>query len=148
MPLQAEFDFRNSLAPQRQKVHQLQGLLAVLLAGFVFFLVDDTVFCVWLELILVLVYLRSKQCISMALPIERLVVKSNSAAAMIDGAHCPLATCGLDYCSSRVVLIKLTTMEGQVHRCFIFPDILGADKFRELIALFKAGLLESTPSTL
>jgi len=148
MPLQAEFDFRNSIAAQRQKAHQLQGLLAVLLAGFVFFLVDDAVFCVWLELILLLVYLRSKQRISMTTSIESLVVKSNSAAAKIDGVHYPLATCGLDYYSSRITLIKLTTIEGQVHRCFVFPDVLGADKYRELLALLKAGPLESAPSTI
>ena len=148
MPLQAEFDFRNSIVAQRQKVHQLQGLLAVLLAGFVFFLVDDAIFCIWLELIILLVYLRSKQRISMARPIEHLVVKSNSAGAMIDGVHCPLTSCELDYCGSRVALIKLTTIEGQVHRYFIFPDVLGTDKYRELLALLKAGPLESAPSTI
>ncbi|PCJ37191.1 MAG: hypothetical protein COA75_05465 [Cellvibrionales bacterium] len=148
MPLQAEFDFRNSITRQRQKVHQLQGLLAALLAGFVFFLVDDAIFCVYLELILLLVYLRSKQRISMAAPVESLVVKSNSAAAMIDGVHCRLTSCELDYYATRIALIKLTTIEGQVHRCFVFPDVLGADKYRELLALLQAGLLESAPSTI
>jgi len=148
MFLQAEFDFRNSITAQRQKVHQLQGLLAVLLAGFVFFLVDDAIFCVWLESILLLVYLRSKQRISMATPIDSLVVKGNSAAAMIDGVHCPLASCELDYYGSKITLIKLTTIGGQVHRCFVFPDVLGADKYRELLALLKAGSLESAPSTI
>jgi len=148
MPLQAEFDFRNSIVAQRQKAHQLQSLLAALLAGFVFFLVDDAIFCVWLELILLLVYLRSKQRISMATPIEHLVVKSNSAAAMIDCVYYPLASCELDYYSSRIALIKMTTIEGQVHRCFVFPDVLGADKYRELLALLKAGPLELAPSTI
>ena len=136
--LQAEFNFKESLAAQRLKVQRLQNLFAGLMALFIYYLVSDAIYTGLLELILLLVFLRARQAITMSAAVECLVVKNKSAAASINGRHHPLSAYGLEYFSSYLALVSLTTVAGQTYRCFVFPDSFGAVKYRQLLVLLKA----------
>jgi len=143
MPLQAEFNFKESIPAQRQKIRRLQCFVAALLAVFVFCLAPDAIACYLLELILLLVFIRTRRNFAMTSSLESLVVKNKSAAAIIDGRHHALSAYGLDYFSSWLATIRLTTVAGESHRFFVFPDLMGAEKYRQLIALLKAKSTES-----
>ena len=136
--LQAEFNFKESLAAQRLKVQRVQNLFAGLMALFIYCLVSDAIVTGLLELILLLVFLRARQAIALSAAVESLVVQNKSATVSINGQQYPLSACGLDYFSSYMALVSLTTVAGQTYRCFVFPDLLGAAKYRQLLALLKA----------
>ena len=146
MHLQAEFNFKESLAAQRLKVQRLQNLFAGLIAVLIYCVVGDTIYTGLLELILLLVFLRARQAITLSAAVESLVVQNKSAAASINGQQYPLSAYGLDYFSRYLALVSLTTVAGQTYRCFVFPDLLGAAKYRQLLALLKAGPLRAAPT--
>ena len=137
MRLQAEFDFKDTFAAQGLKIRRLQRGVAGLTALLIFCVVADPVYMGLLEFILLLVFLRARQ--SMAMPVvECLVVKNKSATALIAGEHHALSAYRLDYFSTWLALVRLTTVAGQTYRCFVFPELLGSVKYRQLIALLKA----------
>ena len=147
MHLQAEFNFKESLAAQRLKVQRVQNLFAGLMALFIYCLVSDAIYIGLLELILLLVFLRARQAITLSAAVESLVVQNKSATVSINGQQYPLSACGLDYFSSYMALVSLTTVAGQTYRCFVFPDLLGAAKYRQLLALLKAAPLRAAPAS-
>ena len=139
--LQAEFNFKESRAAQRLRVQRLQNLFAGLIALLIYCVVGDTIYTGLLELILLLVFLRTRQAITLSTAVESLVVQKKSAVASINCQQHPLSAYGLDYFSRYLALVSLTTVDGQTYRCFVFPDVLGAVKYRQLIALLKAAPL-------
>lgn len=145
MRLQAEFNFKESFAPQRLRVQRLQNLFAGLIALLIYCVVGDTIYTGLLELILLLVFLRARQAITLSAAVESLVVQDKSAAVSINGYQHPLSAYGLDYFSRYLTLVRLTTVAGQTYRCFVFPDLLGAVKYRQLLALLKAAPLGVAP---
>ena len=136
--LQAEFNFKESHVTQRLKVQRLQNLFAGLVALFIYCLISDAIYTALLELILLLVLLRAREAITPSAAVESLVVQNKSAAASINGQQHPLSAYGLDYFSRYLALVSLTTVAGQTYRCFVSPDLLGAVKYRQLLALLKA----------
>jgi hypothetical protein len=136
--LQAEFNFKASRAAQRLKIQRLQNLFAGLMALFIYYLISDAIATGLLELTLLLVLLRARQALTLFTAVESLVVKNKSAVASINGRHHPLSAYGLDYFSSYLALVSLTTVAGETYRCFVFPDLFGAVKYRQLLALLKA----------
>ncbi len=138
MHLQAEFNFKASRAAQRLKIQRLQHLFAGLIALFIYSVVNDAIVTGLLELTLLLVLLRARQALTLFTAVECLVVKNKSAAASINGQHHPLSAYGLDYFSSYLALVSLTTVAGQTYRCFVSPGLFGAAKYRQLLALLKA----------
>ncbi|MBQ0721393.1 MAG: hypothetical protein KBT88_00010 [Gammaproteobacteria bacterium] len=135
---QAEFDFTQSLAAQRLKILRLQFVFAGLVALFIFLISQDALVCGWLELILLLVFLRARRGLLTAPVVERLVVAKKSASATINGRHHPLSSYRLDYFSHWLALIQLTTVAGQRYHCCVFADLLGVEKYRHLLAVLKA----------
>ena len=146
MHLQAEFNFQECLTAQRLRVQRLQNLFAGLMALFIYCLVSDAIYTGVLELILLLVFLRAREAIRLYPDIEFLVVQNNSAAVSINGQQHPLLAYGLDYFSRYLALVRLTTVEGQTYHCFVFPDLLGGVKYRQLLALLKAASLRAAPA--
>ncbi len=144
MPLHAEFSFKTSIPVQRQKVLGLQSAFAALIAVFIFLLASNVIACCLLELMLTLVFIRTRRNVVMAAVLESLTLRNKSAAAIIDGKHYVLSAYGLDYFSSWLAAIRLTTVAGASYCFFVFPDLLGAEKYRQLIALLKAKSTEST----
>lgn len=136
--LQAEFDFKESLVAQRLKIQRLQNLFAGLIALFIYYVVSDAIVTGLLELTLLLVFLRARQAITMFAAVECLVVKNKRAEALINGQYHSLSAYGLDYFSSYLALVSLTTVAGQTYRCCVFSDLFGAVKYRQLLALLKA----------
>ena len=136
--LQAEFYFQECLAAQRLRVRRLQSLFAGLMALFIYCLVSDAIYTGLLELILLLVFLRAREAIRLSADVEFLVVQNQSAAVSINGQQYPLSAYGLDYFSRYLALVSLTTVAGQTYHCFVFPDLLDAVKYRQLLALLKA----------
>lgn len=138
MRLQAEFNFQECLAAQRLRVQRLQNLFTGLMALFIYCLVSDAIYTGLLELILLLVFLRAREAIRLSADVEFLVVQNQSAAVSINGQQYPLSAYGLDYFSRYLALVSLTTVAGQTYHCFVFPDLLDAVKYRQLLALLKA----------
>ena len=138
MHLQAEFNFIKPSAAQRLRVRRLQGPLAVIIALLIYCLVNDAIYRGLLELLLLLVLLRARQSMISAASIESLVLQDKNARASINGRHYYLSTCRLDYFSRWLSVLRLTTVAGQTHRCCISPDLLGAAKYRQLLAALKA----------
>ena len=136
--LQAEFNFQECLAAQRLRVQRLQNLFTGLMALFIDCLVSDAIYTGLLELILLLVFLRAREAIRLSADVEFLVVQNQSAAVSINGQQYPLSAYGLDYFSRYLALVSLTTVAGQTYHCFVFPDLLDAVKYRQLLALLKA----------
>lgn len=148
MPLHAEFNFKPCLATQRLKLERLQELFALAISVCVFYLLGDAVYASVLVSILLLLLLRARQRIGVSAVVEKLVLQNKSARAVISGHHHALATCGLNYCSSYLTLLRLTTMAGQTHHCFVTPGLLGVVKYRQLIALLHARSGKSFEPTL
>ena len=145
--LQAEFNFKESLTAQRLKVQRLQNLFAGLMALCIYCLVSDAIVTGLLELTLLLVFLRARQALTLSAAIESLVVQNKNATASINGQQHSLSAYGLDYFSSYLALVSLTTVAGQTYRCFVFPDVFGAVKYRQLLALLKAAPLRAAPAS-
>lgn len=108
------------------------------MALFIYCLVSDAIYTGLLELILLLVFLRAREAIRLSADVEFLVVQNQSAAVSINGQQYPLSAYGLDYFSRYLALVSLTTVAGQTYHCFVFPDLLDAVKYRQLLALLKA----------
>ncbi len=144
MPLQAEFNFKASIPAQRQKIRRLQIFFVAVVAVFILFLASNVIACCLLELLLFLVSIRTRRNVAMRASIESLVVKNKSAAAIIDGSYHALSAYRLDYFSSWLATVRLTTVAGTGYCFLVFPNLLGAEKYRELITLLKAKSTESS----
>ena len=138
MPLQAEFTFKGSRPAQHQKILYLQIVVLAVVASFILLLIDNIIVCILLELILFLVLIRARSKIAMAASVESLIVRSESAVAIIDGRHYALSTYGLGYFSRWLAAVRLTTAAGASYCFFVFPGLIGAGKYRQLISLLKA----------
>ncbi|RLA40152.1 MAG: hypothetical protein DRQ64_05315 [Gammaproteobacteria bacterium] len=138
MPLHAEFNFKASIPTQRQKIQRLQNFVVAVVAVFILFLASNVIACCLLELLLLLVLIRTRRNFAMGASIESLVVRNKSASAIIDGSHHALSAYGLDYFSSWLAAVRLTTVAGARYCFFVSPNLLGAEKYRELITLLKA----------
>lgn len=138
MPLHAEFNFKASIPAQRQKIRHLQNFVVAVVAVFIFCLASNVIACCLLELLLFLVLIRTRRNLAMRASIESLIVRNKSTAAIIDGSHHALSTYGLDYFSSWHAAVRLTTVAGASYCFFVFPNLMGAEKYRELITLLKA----------
>lgn len=138
MSLQAEFNFKASIPAQRQKIRRLQNTVVVVVAVFILFLASNVIACCLLELLLFLVLIRTRCSFAMKASIENLTVRNKSAVTTIDGSHHILSAYGLDYFSSWLATVRLTTVAGASYCFLVFPDLLGADKYRQLITLLKA----------
>ena len=148
MSLQAEFDFTGLIPAQRQKIQRLQIIIAAFVALLIFFMVRDVVYCALLELILLLMFFRERHEIVIGAAVERLMVNAKSGAALINGSHYSLSMYRLDYFSASMALVRLKTMTGEAYFFWVFSDLLGMEKYRQLIALLKAkGLQSSSGST-
>lgn len=147
MPLHAEFNFNASIPSQRQKIRHLQNFVVAVVAVFIFFLASNIIACCLLELLLFLVAIRTRRSFAMRASIDSLVVRNKSAAAIIDGSHHALSAYGLDYFSSWLATVRLTTVAGASYCFLVFPNLLGADEYRELMTLLKAKSSESSGQT-
>jgi len=138
---QAEFNFRKPSAAQRVKVRRLQSLLVAIIALLIYYLVSDVIYRCLLGLILLLVFLRARRNFTSVANVEALVLKGKNTRASINGQHHSLSVCQLDYFSRWLLVVRLTTVAGQTHRCCISSDVLGAAKYRQLITALKANAL-------
>ena len=138
MHLQAEFDFKAANPAGRLNIQRLQLIAAGLIAVLIACLAGDVLKAAFLELSLLLMFLRARRYSAMAPSLDYLVLKNKGGTASINGRQQVLAAYCLDYFSNWVALLRLTTVAGQTQRFFVFPKLLGVDKYRELLALLKA----------
>jgi len=139
---QAEFNFKESIPAQRQKIRLLQNVVLGVVAFFILLLAGNFVVCTLLELLLLLVSIRIRRSLAMSASLESLTITSKNAAVIIDGSHYDLSTYALDYYSSWIATIRLTTEAGESYCFAVFPSLIGAEKYRQLLALLKARFTE------
>ena len=138
MPLRAEFDFKKAFVTQQQGIQWLQRGVALLLALLIYYLSNDLILLVLLELTLLLVFFRAQRGFAKTVAIECLLIHDKKAEVLIEGSHYTLAICRLAYASSRLALVRLATVAGQDYYCFVSPGLLGSARYRQLLALLQA----------